>query len=74
MEPEVYCKYAALGRSFTRKLGEFPVKSNESISMIGPTLFVFGRWMCSATASATADVVRMTEGDASASTALTRSS
>ena len=74
VEPELYCKYAVLGKSAVEKLGP-PSTSRfiESISMIFGTASRRARWRYSAMSSATADVVSTTEGDVSSKTALIRS-
>ena len=74
VEPELYCRYATLGKSSVRRLVP-PSASRfiESISTIFGMLSRRASSTYSATSSANAEVVRTTEGDVSARTASTRS-
>src|ERR1700758_4979206 len=75
VEPEVYCRYAVVGASFSRKLEEpLASRSSASTSMVVGAAPAPGLPTYSETDSATADVVRITEGEVSSRTALTRSS
>ena len=74
VDPEVYCKYATLGRSVPAPLPLLEFVSSESISRMAAADSPDCGFAHSLTSPTTADVVRMTDGDASRSTELTRSS
>src|ERR1700694_2735867 len=79
VEPEVYCRYMVLGASSLLPASRRPEpqgasRSRASTSMTVERASAFDSVTYSVTLGATADVVRMTDGDVSARTALTRSS